>query len=258
MDSSELPELGDVVVVKVKRVLDYGVFVDLLEFDNQQGFIHISEIASRWVKNIRNHVKENQVRAAKVLSIKRDKNQIDLSLTKVSSGLQRATIDDWKKTKRTQKLVELMAQKKKTSFEVAWKEIAEPLLQKFDSLYEAFQEVSLKGKSAVQSISPQWQELVLETCKTSIEVPQKTVEVELSLSSMASNGVEQIKKVLQEAKNGSKEKIEIFYAGAGKYSVRITAPTFKEAEKDLDIVTEKAVQTMIALGGKADSKRIER
>lgn len=258
LESSELPEIGEVVVVKIKRVLDYGVFVDLLEFNNRQGFVHISEIASRWVKNIRNHVKENQVRAAQVLAINTQKNQIDLSLTKVSSGLQRATIDDWKKSKRAQKLVELMAQKRKVSFEEAWKMIAEPLLEKHDSLYEAFQAISLQGKSAATEIPAAWQELVIETCQSSIEVPEKTVDAELELSSMASNGVEIIKKTLSEAKQESKEKVEIFYEGGGKYAVRVTAQNFKSAEKGLQAVTEKAVALLVAQGGKAKIERKEK
>lgn len=258
LESSELPEIGEVVVVKIKRVLDYGVFADLLEFNNRQGFVHISEIASRWVKNIRNHVKENQVRAAQVLAINTQKNQIDLSLTKVSAGLQRATIDDWKKSKRAQKLVELMAQKRKVSFEEAWKAIAEPLFEKHESLYEAFQAISLQGKSAATEISSAWQELVIETCQSSIEVPEKTVDAVLELSSMASNGVEIIKKTLLEAKRESKEKVEMFYEGGGKYAVRVTAQNFKSAEKGLHAVTEKAVALLVAQGGKAKVERKEK
>ncbi len=258
LESSELPEIGEVVVVKVKRVLDYGVFVDLLEFNNRQGFVHISEIASRWVKNIRNHVKENQVRAAQVLAINTQKNQIDLSLTKVSSGLQRATIDDWKKSKRAQKLVELMAQKRKVSFEEAWKMVAEPLLEKHESLYEAFQAISLQGKIAATEIPAAWQELVIETCQSSIEVPEKTVDAVLELSSMASNGVEIIKKTLLEAKQASKENVELFYEGGGRFAVRVTAQNFKAAEKGLQAVTEKAVAVMASQGGKAKVERKEK
>jgi translation initiation factor 2 subunit 1 len=257
-ESSEMPEIGEVVVVKIKRVLDYGVFVDLLEFNNRQGFVHISEIASRWVKNIRNHVKENQVRVAQVLAINHQKNQIDLSLTKVSSGLQRAKIDDWKKSKRAQKLVEIMAQKKNVSFEEAWKAVAEPLLEKHESLYEAFQAISLQGRTAAHGIVASWLDLVVETCRSSIEVPEKTVDAELSLSSTASNGVEIIKKALLEAKNASHEKVELFYEGGGKYAVRVTAQNFKAAEKGLSAVTEKAVSLVASQGGKASVERKEK
>lgn len=258
VETTDWPEIGEIVVVKVKRVLDYGVFVDLLEYNNQQGFVHISEIASRWVKNIRNHVKENQVRAALVLAINAEKKQIDLSLTKVSVGVQRAQIDEWKKSKRSQKLVELMAQKKKASFEDAWKAIAEPLQEHYNSLYEAFQTISMKGKSAAVGVLPQWMDVVVQTCQDSIVAPQKTVEAELLLSSFAPNGVEIIQQALMEGKKTGKEKVDIFYEGGGKYAVKITAENFKAAEKDLQAVTEKTVAVLVSQGGKAKIKRAEK
>ncbi|RLG70219.1 MAG: translation initiation factor IF-2 subunit alpha, partial [Candidatus Iainarchaeum archaeon] len=79
----EYPEIGEIVVVKVKKILSYGVFVELLEYDGLTGFVHISEVASSWVKNIRNFVKENQIRAAKVLKVIPEKEQVDLSFEKV-------------------------------------------------------------------------------------------------------------------------------------------------------------------------------
>ena len=65
----EYPDRNELVVVKVTQILDYGVFAELLEYGNAKGFIHISNVSSSWVKNIRNVVKSNQVRVAKVLNI---------------------------------------------------------------------------------------------------------------------------------------------------------------------------------------------
>ena len=75
----DYPERDDLVVVRVSQILDYGVFVELLEFNNVRGFVHISNVSSSWVKNIRNFVKPNQVRVAKVLNVDVTKRQIDLS-----------------------------------------------------------------------------------------------------------------------------------------------------------------------------------
>ncbi|PJA19211.1 MAG: translation initiation factor IF-2 subunit alpha, partial [Candidatus Diapherotrites archaeon CG_4_10_14_0_2_um_filter_31_5] len=137
---NELPEVNEIVVVRVIKVLNYGVFVELLEYGNEKGFIHISQVASGWIKNIRNHVKENQIRSAQVLALDRSKNQIDLSLTKVSSGVQRRKIEDYNRLFRAKKLIEVLAKNKKMSFDEVWENTAEPLLDEFDSLAEAFNE----------------------------------------------------------------------------------------------------------------------
>ena len=82
----EYPKISDTVICKVTKVTDYGVFVELLEYDKLEGFVHVSQVSSTWVKNIHNHAKANQIRAAKVLHIDTYKNQIDLSFNRVTSA----------------------------------------------------------------------------------------------------------------------------------------------------------------------------
>ena len=61
----EYPEERDLVMCSVKEVFPYGAFVILDEYD-KEGMIHIKEISSSWVKNIRNHVREGQKIVCKV------------------------------------------------------------------------------------------------------------------------------------------------------------------------------------------------
>ena len=44
------PEIGDLVVCTVVNVVEFGAFVQLDEYDKKEGLIHISEVASGWVK----------------------------------------------------------------------------------------------------------------------------------------------------------------------------------------------------------------
>src|SRR3989339_2184647 len=106
-----LPEPGEIIIGRIFKVLDYGVFMELLEYEGLQGFVHISNVSSSWIKNIRNFVKEGQIRAGKVINIDRSKRQVDISLTKVSQNSQREKIEEYRQGKRAQKLVELLAQK---------------------------------------------------------------------------------------------------------------------------------------------------
>ena len=90
------PDKDEFVVVKVNQILDYGVFVELLEYGKTRGFIHISNVSSSWVKNIRNLVKINQVRVAKVLSTDTEKRQIDLSFAGISPQMEKQKMTDFK------------------------------------------------------------------------------------------------------------------------------------------------------------------
>src|SRR3989338_103759 len=106
---AEMPNHGEVVVCKITKVLDYGVFAELLEYGNAKGFVHISQVSSGWIKNIRNFVKEGQVRAAQVMLVNRERGQIDLSFTKVSEQAQKARLEEWKQLTRSRKLIEVLA-----------------------------------------------------------------------------------------------------------------------------------------------------
>lgn len=60
-------------------ITNFGAFVRLDE--NQTGLVHISEVASEYVEDIRAHLKENQTVRVKVLSID-EKGKISLSIKK--------------------------------------------------------------------------------------------------------------------------------------------------------------------------------
>ena len=81
---SGMPEVGDIVMCTVKKVLFHSVFVELDEYHNKEGMMHISEIAPGRIRNIRDYVKEDKKIICKVLKIHTDKNHIELSLKIIS------------------------------------------------------------------------------------------------------------------------------------------------------------------------------
>lgn len=70
-------EPGTIIEGKVTGITQFGAF---LSFDEgKTGLVHISEIAPEYVKNIHDHLKENDVVKAKILSID-EKGKISLSI----------------------------------------------------------------------------------------------------------------------------------------------------------------------------------
>ena len=130
MSEMEYPDRGDLVVVKVTQILDYGVFLELLEYDKAKGFIHISNVSSSWVKNIRNFVKANQVRVAKVLNIDTEKRQIDLSFAGVSPQREKQKLTEFKQVNREEKLILILAKQELDTYKKMLK-----ILNDHSSLY---------------------------------------------------------------------------------------------------------------------------
>ncbi len=72
-------EVGSIVEGKVTGITKFGAFVELEP--GKTGMVHISEVAPTYVKEIRDHLTENQQVKVKVLAINED-GKINLSIKK--------------------------------------------------------------------------------------------------------------------------------------------------------------------------------
>ena len=253
------PEQGEIVVVTISKILDYGVFCDMMEYPGLKGFVHLSNIATSWIKNIRNFVKENQVRAAQVQRVDKFKNQIDLSFTKVSADMQRRKLNEFKQTKRSQKLIETLAKQNKKTYEEVWKEVAEPLAAKYGSIGIAFEEIASKGESIVSDakIPEKWRASLLELVKKNIILQKKEIKGAFKAVLYDSDGIEFIKKVFTVLEKAKDSIIEFYYLGSGKYMIKIQAPDFKSAEKTLSAIKERVTKEFKKVNGTVEFERLE-
>src|SRR5215472_17661215 len=114
---AEFPEEGELVVGTVTSIRNFGAFVKLDEFNDREAFIHLSEVATGWVKYIRDHIREGQKIVARVLRIDPAKSQIDLSLKRINDHQRREKTQSWKNEQRAMRLLTLVAQDLKVELE---------------------------------------------------------------------------------------------------------------------------------------------
>lgn len=72
-------EIGKIYEGKVKGITQYGAFIDIN--GGGTGMVHISEIANTFVKEIRDHLTENQEVKVKVIGIN-EAGKVSLSIKK--------------------------------------------------------------------------------------------------------------------------------------------------------------------------------
>ncbi len=234
------PNVNEIVVVKIDKVLDYGVFCSLLEYENATGFVHISQVESSWIKNIRNYVSEGQMRAALVQKVDLEKLQIDLSLTKVTERQQRLRIEEYKQLDRNKKLIEQMAKTLNKTKEEGWNAIAPPLISMYGNIPQAFEAIAMDGERAIEGVDEEWIPILVEVVKKNVRPAEKEVKGTLSIACTAPNGIELVKAALLEsAKNVSNATITYSYLGGGKYLLKVVSYDFKLAEKGLSGVQER-------------------
>ncbi|MFW5965472.1 MAG: translation initiation factor IF-2 subunit alpha [Halodesulfurarchaeum sp.] len=247
------PEPGELVVGKVDDIENFGVFVDLEEYQGKRGLAHISEVASGWIKNISDHVKEGQTVVAKVLDVDREAQQIDLSLKDVNDHQRSETIQRWKNEQKADKWLALAFGEDVE--DDRFSTIVEELLVAFDSLYEGFEQAAIHGEAALEDVDlpAEDREAIVETARENVSVPYVTVTGYVDIFSPNPDGVDDVKAALQAAEgNGEipdEVDLEVTYVGAPEYRVRIQAPNYKTAENELKAAADRAIEAIESAGG---------
>lgn len=239
-ETKKLPDLGEIVIVTVKEVTGHGAYVTLDEYDNLTAFLHISEIATGWIRNIERYVKAKQKTVLKVIRVNPTRSEVDLSLKQVTGEEKKAKVMEVKKDEKGANFMDVI--KTNLGYEQSSiKEIEEKISQKYDFIYDAFEAVAIKGPEVLSTLDlkPEVIEAIeLESKK--IQIPHIEVRAVLDITVRKGDGIDTIKNILGSV-DGSKNnsKIDITYIGAPKYRITVTAENFKIAEKALNHAIEK-------------------
>lgn len=237
------PEKNELVVGKVTNINPNSFFVHLIEY-GKDGMVHVSEVASGWVKDINQHVSEGDTVVCKVKGVEKDKNHIHLSLKRTSEYEKKHALDSWKRERRAEKMLERAAKRKGVSLDEAYEDIGFTLQEEFGEMFEGFKEARdnpdlLKKRG----ISDEWITIVSDIAENTIEEKEIEVKGILKLRCPDSNGVEVIKEEL------GKSDMEVSYISAPKYSVKIKSKDPKSAEQKLKRESDEVIQVMKEHGG---------
>jgi len=228
---SEYPEDGELVVCTVKSVKNYGAFVSLDEYVDKEGFIHVRDVATGWVKYIRDYIREGQKAVCKVLAVDPSKGHIDLSLKQVNEHQKREKIQEWKNEKKAEKLLEIVAAKAKKETEELLKDGLADIIEKYGSLYSLMEQASLEEKSfRKEAGKKKWLDPFVEVAKENIQPPKVEIIATLEIMCPDPKGVICIRNALLEGASPEKGEVSIKYMGAPKYRMEISASDYKVAE----------------------------
>ncbi len=258
MERSGWPEEGDNVVCSVKRVTDFGAFVELDEYGRKEGLIHISDVASGWVKYIRDHVREGQKIVCKVLYVDTAKHHIDLSLKDVNEHQRREKIQQWKNEQKAEKWIEYVAKTTKTGKEELLK-LTDLFYEKFGSVYAAFEKSRLEGSSILTKIGvgKEVADALTKVANDNLKKPQVDISGYIDLICYLPDGMDHIKKALATGYNvdGDDITVNISYVGAPRYRIHVIAPDYKKAEMVLKKSAQSAIKIIEKAGGKGEFHR---
>lgn len=228
-----LPKYNELVVCKVLKINPHSVICRLIEYDTT-GFIHVSEVASRWVRDIREFVKEKQYVVCRVMRV--ETGNISLSLKRVHREDTARKLNEFKRERRAEKLLEMAGKSIGKDLEQAKREIWNLLIEEFGTITKMF-ELSLKTPELLtkKGLSKEWADAIIDIAKKNFAEKTFFVKGILSLTTNEPEGVEIIKETLKKAE---KEGLDVQYISAPKYAIEGKGKNYKEIENKVRTIGE--------------------
>ena len=132
------PEIESVVMVNVRNIADMGAYVSLLEYDNIEGMILLSELSRRRIRSIHKLIRVNRNEVVMVLRVDKEKGYIDLSKRRVSPEDVAKCEDRFNKAKAVHGVLRHVAERRKYYLEDLYEKIGWPLYAKYGHAFDAF------------------------------------------------------------------------------------------------------------------------
>merc|ERR1719410_1672101 len=260
----QYPDLESLVVVTVRHIADMGAYVSLLEYNNIEGMILLSELSRRRIRSINKLLRVGRNEVVMVLRVDREKGYIDLSKRRVSPEEVVACEDRFNKAKAVHGVLRHLAEKRKLYLEDLYQSIGWPLYRKYGHAYDAFK-LALADEAGIDIVEDPFDEInvdddLKEELKTYIRrrlAPQPIkIRSDVEVSCYTYEGIDAIRDALFAAMDVGTESMPI--------KIKLIAPpiyvlstTTLDKEIGINLLT-KAIQVIedriTSKGGKMDVK----
>lgn len=226
MYEKEFPGKDDLVMVLVTDLNDVGAFVTLLEYNNLEGYILLSELSRRRMRSINKHIRVGKKEILQVLRVDEEKRYIDLSKKNLNQVEIDEALERYRKSTTVHSILEYVAKSQDPAgeeiltFEQVYQQMAWPLYAKYDHAYDAYRKY-IKGEDifAGLTISPHLLPTFHRTIHHRMGLSKVKVVAEIQLTCFKRVGIDGIRQSIVEALESFKKSHNI---------------TEDEAQKEMD------------------------
>jgi len=214
MRKKGLPEVDELVICRITKLHPNSAFAELLEYE-ASGMIHVSEVAKRWVRDIREFVRENSLVVCRVMRV--EGSQLSLSIKRVAHEQANSRLNEFNRERKAEKMLELAGKELGKTLEQSYSEVGLMLQDSFGSLTKSF-ELALKDPEFMRTkgVPDEWVKALSAVAVKSKVEKEFVVKAGLRLVSYEPEGVNVIKEALRKAEA---EGLEVRYISAPKYIV---------------------------------------
>lgn len=248
-----MPKWGELVLCTVTRITPFAAWCTLDEYENEdgsrvEGMIHISEVAGKWVKDIRKFVKPNKQYVTKVVRIDYQKGHLNLSLKRVTKFDKKEKTERFRREKRGIGIITQIAKRVGKKEDEVYSDLESKIPGEFEDPFALFEEINEDMAILENSkLSKKMKDAINEVVEKNFRIKEKTIKVSLDMSTTAPDGTKKLKKILGELEKDTGAQVK--YISAPKYQVEMQTKDPKEAEKKMRAGIEDAIKKMKKAGG---------
>ncbi|CAA9986392.1 eukaryotic translation initiation factor 2 alpha subunit, putative [Plasmodium knowlesi strain H] len=207
----KFPEVDDLIMVKVNRIEDMGAYVSILEYNDMEGMILMSELSKRRFRSVNKLIRVGRHEVVLVLRVDSQKGYIDLSKRRVSPKDILKCEEHFSKSKKVHQTVRHVAQKHNMTVEELNRIAIWPLYKKYGHALDALKEATVNPEAVFKGIE------LNEDVKNSL-----MADIQLRLAAQALKlrgridvwcfsyeGIDAVKEALKKGKEVSNDEVSI-------------------------------------------------
>ncbi|KAI8852373.1 eukaryotic translation initiation factor 2 alpha subunit-domain-containing protein [Chytridium lagenaria] len=211
MYESRFPEVDDLVMVNVRQIAEMGAYVHLMEYNNIEGMILLSELSRRRIRSIQKLIRVGKNEVVVVLRVDKEKGYIDLSKRRVAPEDIAKCEEKFNKSKAVHSIMRHVAEKLDLNLEDFYAEVGWPLYKKFGHAYDAFKTAVNEPDSVFEgiTITEEGKRELISNIKRRLTPQAIKIRADIEVTCFGYEGIDAIKTALAAGEELSTPDIKI-------------------------------------------------
>ncbi|XP_050356374.1 eukaryotic translation initiation factor 2 subunit 1 [Nymphalis io] len=253
------PEVEDVVMVNVRSIAEMGAYVHLLEYNNIEGMILLSELSRRRIRSINKLIRVGKTEPVVVIRVDKEKGYIDLSKRRVSAEDIDKCTERYAKAKAVNSILrhvaELLHYQSSEQLEELYKQTAwlfEEKYKKKASAYDFFKQAAVDPSVLNEcGLDEKTKEVLLANIKRKLTSQAVKIRADIECACYGYEGIDAVKAALKSglALSTAEMPIKINLIAPPLYVMTTSTPEKTDGLKALQDAIDKIQETITTAGG---------
>ncbi|CAG5100176.1 Similar to eIF2alpha: Eukaryotic translation initiation factor 2 subunit 1 (Drosophila melanogaster) [Cotesia congregata] len=254
------PEVEDVVMVNVRSIAEMGAYVHLLEYNNIEGMILLSELSRRRIRSINKLIRVGKTEPVVVIRVDKEKGYIDLSKRRVSTEDVEKCTERYAKAKAVNSILrhvaELLHYENDEQLEELYQKTAWYFEEKYKkqkaSAYDFFKQAVLDPSILAEcGLDENTKSVLLNNIKRKLTSQAVKIRADVEVACYGYEGIDAVKAALKAGLALSTEElpIKINLIAPPLYVMTTSTPEKSDGLKALNDAIEVIKEKIISMGG---------